>query len=77
MFRKKKRAAANQKKNEEKNRITHEAVTLELLKNVTAKMDDAEIVQRQTNNGASFSLVYIQTFIDRERLNEAIIQPRD
>ncbi|MFD0049436.1 spore germination protein [Actinomycetes bacterium NPDC127524] len=73
MFRKKKMAAAN--KNEEKNWNTHENVTLELLKNVTAKMDDAKIVKRQTNNGASFSLVYIQTLIDKERLNEAVVQP--
>ncbi|SFC09572.1 GerA spore germination protein [Bacillus sp. OV322] len=74
MFSKKKSAAANQKKNEEKNWNTQD-VTLELLKNVIAKMDDAKIVQRKTNNGASFSLVYIQTLIDKERLNEAVIQP--
>ncbi|MDR7072860.1 spore germination protein [Fictibacillus barbaricus] len=75
MFFKKKKTAAIEQKNEEKNMVPSEAVKLDLLKQATAKIDDAEIVQRQTNNGATFSLVYIQTLIDKERLNEAIIQP--
>lgn len=75
MFWKKKKAATSQEEKEKKTSVPHEAVTLEAFKKVTAKMDDAEIVQRQTNSGIPFSLVYIQTLIDHERFNESIVNP--
>lgn len=74
MFRKKSQSKIDHKKNE--SLITDQAaVTLDALKHMVANMDDAAIVERQTNKGQKVILLYIGPLIDLERLNESIIEP--
>ncbi|MED1204153.1 spore germination protein [Heyndrickxia acidicola] len=74
MFRKKSQSKIDHKKNE--SLITDQAaVTLDALKHMVANMDDAAIVERQTNKGQKVILLYIGPLIDLERLNEVIIEP--
>ena len=42
---------------------------------MVANMEDAAIVERQTNKGQKVILLYIGPLIDLERLNESIIEP--
>ncbi len=51
------------------------AVTIDALKQLLANMDDAEIIERQTNSDQKITLIYIKTLIDQERLNESVIEP--
>jgi hypothetical protein len=74
MFRYKSQSKIDHKKNE--SLITDQAaVTLDALKHMVANMDDAAIVERQTNKGQKVILLYIGPLIDLERLNEIIIEP--
>lgn len=50
-------------------------VTLDNLKRVLANIDEAEIIERQTNNGQQVMLLYIRSLVNLERLNEAIVEP--
>ncbi|WP_082234578.1 spore germination protein [Halobacillus massiliensis] len=50
-------------------------VTLEVLRERVDNMEDAKIIEHQTHNHKSFVLIYIETLIDKERLNEAVIEP--
>lgn len=48
---------------------------LDALKQRLSRMTDAEIIERWSNNGEPYTLVFIRTLIDYERLNEAIVKP--
>jgi hypothetical protein len=71
MFRKKGNFGTNDKKNNDQNVI----LTLDELKRILANMNDVEIIEHEINKDLTFTLVYIRTLIDQERVNEAIIQP--
>lgn len=50
-------------------------LSLGLLKKILANLEDAEIVDRQKPDGQCFTLIYIRTLIDQERMNEALFEP--
>jgi predicted transcriptional regulator len=74
MLGKKGKFGIGHKKNELHNTV-QTAVTIDALRYLVANMDDAEIIERQTNKAQKVTLVYIRTLIDQERLNETIIEP--
>jgi hypothetical protein len=74
MFRKKSKSEKENKKNESLS-TDQAAATLDALKHMVANMDDASIIERQTNKGQKVILLYIGPLIDLERLNESIIEP--
>ncbi|NHM33252.1 spore germination protein [Neobacillus terrae] len=51
------------------------AVNLQNLKEMLSNMEDAEIIERETNNSEKIIFIYIRTLINQERLNEAIVVP--
>ncbi|MDQ0220618.1 hypothetical protein [Peribacillus cavernae] len=51
------------------------AITINALRQITANMEDAEIIERQLPNSVMVTPIYIRTLIDQERLNESIIEP--
>jgi hypothetical protein len=74
MFWKKFLIGPDSKKDEPQN-TTYATITLEALKAILTNMDDAEIIERQTNQDQKVIILYIRTLIDQERLSEAIIEP--
>ncbi|MCM3243195.1 MULTISPECIES: spore germination protein [Cytobacillus] len=50
-------------------------LSLGLLKEILANLEDAEIVERQKPEGQCFTFIYIRTLIDQERMNEALFEP--
>lgn len=50
-------------------------ISMDLLKQVLANLDDAEIIERQNAKDQNVTFVYIRTLIDEERMNESIIEP--
>ncbi|SDO50348.1 GerA spore germination protein [Paenibacillus sp. yr247] len=50
-------------------------LTIDSFRQILANMDDAEIIERRTNNDQMVMFLYIRTLIDQERLNESVIEP--
>ncbi|MBP1933663.1 spore germination protein [Ammoniphilus resinae] len=50
-------------------------IALDALKTSLANLDDAEFVEQRTALDQPITLIYINTLIDKERLNESIIEP--
>lgn len=50
-------------------------LSLGLLKEILANLEDAEIVERQKSDGQCFTFIYIRTLINQERMNEALFKP--
>ncbi|TDL31154.1 spore germination protein [Jeotgalibacillus sp. S-D1] len=50
-------------------------ITLEVLRERIDNMDDAKIIEHQTQNNKLFVLIYVGTLIDDARVNEAVIEP--
>jgi hypothetical protein len=74
MFWKKGKSRIDHKKNESQNMVQTD-ITIDALRQILANMDDAEIIERQTNKDQKVTLLYIKTLINQERLNESIIEP--
>ena len=51
------------------------AISLDALKTGLANLDDAEFVEQRTALDQPITLIYINTLIDKQRLNESIIEP--
>lgn len=75
MLWKKKKNKINERHNESHNGFSNTKLTLDALKDIIANMDDAEIIRPQINQEQQFTICYLRTLIDKERLNESIIQP--
>ncbi|TYS45628.1 spore germination protein [Bacillus infantis] len=50
-------------------------LSLGLLKEILANLEDAEIVERKKKEGHCFTFIYIRTLINQERMNEALFEP--
>lgn len=70
MFRKK-----NKTKNNDPHNISDTPLTVDILKELTAKMDDSEISDHAITDDLHITLIYIRTLIDPQRLNESIVEP--
>ncbi|CDQ21358.1 spore germination protein [Halobacillus karajensis] len=75
MFKKRTNArAGNQIENSKGNQTKSTSITLKVLRERVTNMSDAEIIEHQFDN-KSINIIYITTLIDKERLNEAVIEP--
>jgi len=65
----------SQNKNSAKKITTNSPIAIEVLRKRIDNMEDAEVIEYQTQNNKIYVLIFIGTLIDKARLNEAVIEP--
>jgi len=75
MFSKKKSTGIGNRMEKSTSKVKNIPITLEALRERLDNMDDAKIIEHQTQNNKLFVLIYVGTLIDDARVNEAVIEP--
>ncbi|PPA69173.1 spore germination protein [Jeotgalibacillus proteolyticus] len=75
MFKKRKNTGIGNKIENSITKTKNTPITLEGLRKSIEKMDDAKIIEHQTQNSKLFVLIYVEPLIDQARVNEAVIEP--
>ncbi|MBH0156903.1 spore germination protein [Fictibacillus sp. 5RED26] len=65
----------SQNENRTKKMTTNIPIAIDVLRERIDNMEDAEVIEYQTQNNKIFVLIFIGTLIDKARLNEAVIEP--
>ncbi len=75
MFRKRKCIGVRKRMENSTGKAPNTPIALEALRERIDNMEDAEVIEYQTQNNKIFVLIFIGTLIDKARLNEAVIEP--
>lgn len=74
-WKRKKTWIGSQNEKSSKKKTTDTPIAIEVLRERIDNMEDAEVIEYQTQNKKKFVLIFIGTLIDKARLNEAVIEP--